>query len=64
MYRSRLSYDLKRNIEKRDEAGRVTNQAVLDELYRLFDLRTSAADLMDHLAIPLHWALYRNRQGG
>lgn len=64
VYRSRLSYDLKRNIEKRDAAGRVTNQAVLDELYRLFDLRTSDADLMDHLAIPLHWTLYRNRQGG
>lgn len=64
VYRSRLSYDLKRNIEKRDAAGRVTNQAVLDELYRLFDLRTPDTALMDHLAIPLHWALYRNRQGG
>lgn len=64
VYRSRLSYDLKRNIEKRDTAGRVTNQAVLDELYRLFDLRTPDVEVMNHLAIPLHWALYRNRQGG
>ena len=64
VYRSRLSYDLKRNIEKRDTAGRVTNQAVLDELYRVFDLRTPDVEVMNHLAIPLHWALYRNRQGG
>jgi CRISPR-associated protein Csm1 len=63
LYRSRMSYDLKRNIEKR-ENGRVVNQEILDQLYRLFDLRTQDMVLMDNLSIPVQWALYRNRRGG
>jgi hypothetical protein len=64
LYRSRMSYDLKRNIEKRDANNQVVNQEVLDQLYRLFDLRTQDMVLMDNLSIPVQWALYRNRRGG
>jgi CRISPR-associated protein Csm1 len=63
LYRSLMSYDLKRNIEKR-ENGRVVNQDTLDQLYRLFDLVKQDAILMDNLSIPVQWALYRNRKGG
>jgi hypothetical protein len=63
LYRSLMSYDLKRNIEKH-ENGRVVNQEVLDQLYRLFDLVKQDTVLMDNLSIPVQWALYRNRRGG
>ncbi|MFQ5852329.1 MAG: type III-A CRISPR-associated protein Cas10/Csm1, partial [Candidatus Binatia bacterium] len=63
LYRSLMSYDLKRKLEKH-ENGRVTKQDVLDQLYRLFDLRTQDSVLMDNLSIPVQWALYRNRKGG
>jgi hypothetical protein len=63
LYRSRMSYDLKRTIEKR-EKNQVINQDVLDQLCRLFDMRTQDKVLMDNLSIPVQWALYRNRKGG
>ena len=58
-----MSYDLKRNIEKRQD-GRVVNQEILDQLSRLFDMRAQDKTLMDNLSIPVEWALYRNRKGG
>lgn len=64
LYRSFMSYDLKRNIEKRDKNNNVLNQDVLDKLRLLFDMRTQDAALMDNLSIPVQWALYRNRKGG
>jgi CRISPR-associated protein Csm1 len=63
LYRSLMSYDLRRNIERR-EGGKVANQSVLDELYRLFDQVNQDKLLMDNLSIPVQWALYRNRKGG
>jgi len=63
LYRSLMSYDLKRNIEKRQD-GQVINQEVLDQLHRLFDLVKQDQVLMDNLSIPVQWALYRNRRGG
>jgi CRISPR-associated protein Csm1 len=63
LYRSLMSYDIKRNIEKR-EGGKVINQEVLDQLHRLFDLVKQDQVLMDNLSIPVQWALYRNRRGG
>ncbi|MFQ5850063.1 MAG: hypothetical protein ACE5JU_05675, partial [Candidatus Binatia bacterium] len=63
LYRSHMSYDLKRNIVKQDRSQQVVNQQIIDQLYRLFDLKTQDTVLMDHLSIPVQWALYRNRKG-
>jgi CRISPR-associated protein Csm1 len=63
LYRSLMSYDLKRNIEKR-ENGQVMNQHILDDLHRLFDQVKQDKVLMDNLSIPVQWTLYRNRRGG
>ena len=64
LYRSMMSYDIKRNIEKQDRNRQVVNQEIIDQLYRLFDLKTQDTVLMDHLSIPVQWALFRNRKGG
>ena len=64
LYRSRMAYDIERNIvkKKRLDSGEeiVLNRPLRDALWRLFDDRDER--LMDYLNIPVSICLYRNRR--
>jgi len=61
---SALSYDIGRNVIKRDKAGNI--KVGRDEsfaLQRLTDIAKKKSSLIYNLKVPAFWALYRNRRG-
>lgn len=64
IYRSRLSYDIGRNILGDEDKRRKVSKDTIDQLNRLYDLRTQDKVLMDNLSIPVQWTLFELREGG
>ncbi len=63
-YLSALSYDIGRNIVKRDKSGTITKgQKEQDVLLSLINKIPDKSTLMYNIKIPLFWALYRYRKG-
>jgi len=61
---SALSYDIGRNVIKRDKAGNI--KVGRDEsfaLQRLTGIVKKKSSLIYNLKVPAFWALYRNRKG-
>jgi len=61
---SALSYDIGRNVIKRDKAGNI--KVGRDEsfaLQRLTGIAKKKSSLIYNLKVPAFWALYRNRKG-
>ncbi len=64
-FHSLMTRDVRRNIEKKDKQGNVTNQRFLDILRPLYIVGTEFNKaLMNNLKIPVFWTLYKNRGGG
>ncbi|WP_347275368.1 type III-A CRISPR-associated protein Cas10/Csm1 [Candidatus Kuenenia sp.] len=64
-FHSLMTRDVRRNIEKRDTQGNVTNQRFLDILSPLYIVGAGFNKaLMNNLKIPVFWTLYKNRGGG
>jgi CRISPR-associated protein Csm1 len=60
---SQLSYDIGRNIIKRDrDGGIVKGQEELLFLQKLFNKIPTKDDLIYSLKVPLFWVIYRNRR--
>jgi len=58
-YRPLLSYDIGRNIIKKDKAGYITN---IDEIERLQEIIEISSPLIKGLRIPISYAMYKNRR--
>lgn len=62
-YLSALSYDIGRNIIKRDKDGRITKgNDEFQKLQRLINDKPDHSALICNIKIPLFWATYRNRR--
>lgn len=62
-YLSALSYDIGRNIIKRDKDGRITKgNDEFQKLQRLINDKPDHSALICNIKIPLFWAMYRNRR--
>lgn len=63
LYLSRLGYDLKRNIERKDQTGKIIN---MDELKKLQELTyrpdiQQNTNIIKYIHIPIFYTLYKNR---
>ncbi|MCC6544825.1 MAG: type III-A CRISPR-associated protein Cas10/Csm1 [Nitrospirae bacterium] len=64
-FHSAMTRDIRRNIERRDNTGRVINQEIIDILRPLHEVGTGFnSRLMSKLKFPVFWTLYKNRGGG
>lgn len=64
IFHSLANYDVRRNIEKRDEKGNLKNKNTIDKLEKLYSTGGNFdKDLMINLKIPIFWVLYKNRGG-
>ncbi len=64
IFHSLASYDVRRNIEKRDNKGNLLNPVTINNLEKLYSTGTNFdRDLMINLKIPVFWVLYKNRGG-
>lgn len=62
-FSSALSYDIGRNVIKRDKRGEITKGAYESlGLQRLVDIADKKKSLIYNLKIPAFWALYRDRK--
>ena len=58
-YRPLLSYDIGRNIIKKDKAGNIIN---MDEIEKLQEIIEISSPLITGLKIPISYAMYKNRR--
>lgn len=64
-FHSLMTRDVRRNIEKKDKAGNIVNQNIIDILSPLYIVgKGFDKKLMTNLKIPIFWILYKNRGGG
>lgn len=61
LYLSLLSYDIARNIEKRDRNGQLLNKEEVEKLRTLIDIKDN--EKMRTIHIPIFYTLYKNRGG-
>jgi hypothetical protein len=68
IWHSHLRYDVARNIDKRkvekgERAGEISEE--MDQILRLLNIAAGPdKKLMEHLRVPVSWALYKNRGNG
>jgi len=65
LYMSKLSYDIKRNIERTDKHGTIVNPEEIDQLQHLIWKadKPQSKKLIKNIHIPIFYTLYKNRGG-
>lgn len=63
-FHSLASYDIRRNIEQRDNKGEIINRKTIEKLEKIYSTGENFdREIMKNLKIPIFWTLYKIRGG-